>query len=71
MKARSAYSAISTRVMNGYYDTAVGLYPAYLPYALSRVRDNPRIAWWLARDMVLGYHWGKEATRTDRELVLR
>jgi peptide/nickel transport system substrate-binding protein len=28
------YSTISTQVMNGYYDTAVGLYPAYLPYAL-------------------------------------
>jgi peptide/nickel transport system substrate-binding protein len=28
------YSAISGQVMNGHYDTAVGLYPAYLPYAL-------------------------------------
>jgi proline dehydrogenase len=24
---------------------------AYLPYALSRVRNNPRILWWLARDL--------------------
>jgi peptide/nickel transport system substrate-binding protein len=28
------YAAISGQVMNGHYDTAVGLYPAYLPYAL-------------------------------------
>ncbi len=25
---------------------------AYLPYALSRVRDNPRILWWLMRDFL-------------------
>jgi len=27
---------------------------AYLPYALSRLRGNPRIAWWLLRDLLLG-----------------
>jgi peptide/nickel transport system substrate-binding protein len=27
------YAAISGQVLNGLYDTAVGLYPAYLPYA--------------------------------------
>ncbi len=25
---------------------------AYLPYALSRLRQNPRIAWWLLKDLV-------------------
>lgn len=27
---------------------------AWLPYALSQVRRNPRIAWWVARDTALG-----------------
>lgn len=27
------YAALSTQVMNGLYDTAVGFYPAFLPYA--------------------------------------
>ncbi|MGH9869606.1 MAG: proline dehydrogenase [Candidatus Polarisedimenticolia bacterium] len=26
----------------------------WLPYALSRIRDNPRIAWWMLRDLVRG-----------------
>ena len=25
---------------------------AYLPYALGRLRQNPRIAWWLLKDLV-------------------
>ena len=29
---------------------------AYLPYALSRMRSNPRIAWWLLRDLVAGHY---------------
>ncbi len=42
---------------------------AYLPYALSRMRTNPRIAWWLLRDLLVGRQ-GLEAVhpRRDREL---
>ena len=36
--------ALSTRIYVPYGKS-------YLPYALSRVRSNPRIAWWLLRDL--------------------
>ncbi len=38
---------------------------AYLPYALSKVRDNPRIVWWLVRDLVAAK--GSSTRRTARE----
>ena len=44
---------------------------AYLPYALSRACGNPRIAWWLLRDLFLGHAAGKQSDRTRRELVSR
>jgi proline dehydrogenase len=28
---------------------------AYLPYAVSRLRKSPRIAWWLLRDLVASF----------------
>jgi proline dehydrogenase len=26
---------------------------AFLPYAMSQLKQNPRIAWWLVRDLVM------------------
>jgi proline dehydrogenase len=42
---------------------------AYLPYALSRVRNNPRILWWLVRDAVLACCATLHADREEHELV--
>ena len=35
---------------------------AYLPYALSRMRSDPRVAWWLLRDLLASRHTGTEHT---------
>jgi proline dehydrogenase len=40
---------------------------AYLPYAMSRLGSDPRIAWWLVRDLMLGSSVRPE--RPERELV--
>ena len=42
---------------------------AYLPYALSRVHAEPRIVWWLLRDLVAGCKPSAKARRRRRELV--
>jgi proline dehydrogenase len=44
---------------------------AYLPYALARVRSNPRIAWWLLRDMWHARHARKDTNARFRELVAK
>ncbi|HVL76845.1 MAG TPA: GNAT family N-acetyltransferase [Noviherbaspirillum sp.] len=38
---------------------------AYLPYALSQLRDNPRILWWLLRDSVAALRPGVGSYRRD------
>jgi proline dehydrogenase len=40
---------------------------AYLPYAMSRLGSDPRIAWWLVRDLMLGATIRPE--RPEREFV--
>lgn len=41
---------------------------AYLPYAMSRVRSNPRILWWLVRDMFLAHSSRQPLDLPEREL---
>jgi proline dehydrogenase len=42
---------------------------AYLPYALSRVRSNPRILWWLMRDAILARKRDTRPEPQKRELI--
>ncbi|HEX3727661.1 MAG TPA: hypothetical protein VHV08_15510 [Pirellulales bacterium] len=42
---------------------------AYLPYALSRARANPRILWWLVRDLVTSWRRGMPVEREPSTLT--
>ncbi len=44
---------------------------AYLPYALSCVRGNPRILWWLVRDAILARGSATQPAQEERELAPR
>ncbi|MBI3838288.1 MAG: proline dehydrogenase [Planctomycetia bacterium] len=44
---------------------------AYLPYALAHMQSNPRIAWWLLRDMLKSRGSRKHTDARQRELVTR
>jgi len=44
---------------------------AYLPYALSKMRSNPRMAWWLLRDALTAQYSSKPWERPAAELVAR
>lgn len=42
---------------------------AYLPYAMSRVRSNPRMLWWLVRDLFSSRPAVRKAATQARELI--
>jgi proline dehydrogenase len=42
---------------------------AYLPYALSKAKAEPRIVWWLLRDLIAGWRPTAKVSRERRELV--
>ncbi len=44
---------------------------SYLPYALSRLRGNPRMIWWLMRDFVAACLPAGKVDHETRELVAR
>ncbi len=44
---------------------------AYLPYAMSKMRSNPRLAWWLLRDFLAAQCAGKSSERRAPELMAR
>ena len=56
-------------------ELALGVYvyvpygKAYLPYALSKAKAEPRIMWWLVRDLLSSWRPYRPATDRRRELV--
>jgi proline dehydrogenase len=43
---------------------------SYLPYAISRVRNNPRVMWWLVRDLFIARSSSSAGYQPDQELAV-
>ena len=76
VSARQEWILVGVRMLGADW-LAVGVHVyvpygrAYLPYALSCVRGNPRILWWLVRDAILARGSATQPAQEERELAPR